>query len=52
MEDKIQQEVKDRQKKLGDIEKKQEMLQKIQNLDRQHQQKMAERPSNHLHEMM
>jgi Skp family chaperone for outer membrane proteins len=53
MEDKIQSEVKEIQKKLEDIEKKQEMLQKIQDLDRQHEQKMAHRPSRHVHgEMM
>ena len=52
MEDKIQSELKAVQKKLEKIEKKQEMLQKIQNLDREHQKKMGERPSGHLHEMM
>ena len=52
MEDKIQSELKAVQKKLADIEKKQEMLNKIQQLDRQHQKKMGERPSGHIHEMM
>ena len=52
MEDKIQSELKEVQKKLEKIEKKQEMLQKIQDIDRQHQKKMGERPSTHIHEMM
>tara|TARA_B100000214_G_scaffold306891_1_gene238012 strand:- start:118 stop:276 length:159 start_codon:yes stop_codon:yes gene_type:complete len=52
MEDKIQSELKEVQKKLEKIEKKQEMLQKIQDIDRQHQKKMGERPSGHVHEMM
>ena len=44
MEDKIQKEVKELHKKLDDIEKKQQMLQKIQDLDREHDQKMGHRP--------
>ena len=42
MEDKIQSELKAVQKKLEDIEKKQAMLNKIQQLDRQHQKMMGE----------
>ena len=52
MEDKIQSELKAVHKKLEDIEKKQEMLNKIQQLDRRHQKMMGERPSGHVHEMM
>ena len=38
-------------KKLNDIEKKQEMMQKLYQLDRDKKAKMGERPSTHLHEM-
>ena len=48
----IESERKDVHKKLDDIEKKQEMLNKIQQLDRQHQKMMGERPSGPVHEMM
>ena len=47
----IESELKDVHKKLEDIEKKQEMLHKIQQLDREQQEKLGKRPSNHLHEM-
>ena len=50
--DKIQKELKDVQKKLDDIEKKQEMMKKLYELERDQQQKMGKRPSNHVHEMM
>ena len=49
--DKIQQELKDVQKKLDDIEKKQEMMKKLYDLERDQQQKMGKRPLNHVHEM-
>ena len=48
MEDKIQAEVKELQKKLEKIEKNKETLKKIQQLDREHQQKLAQRPAGHL----
>ena len=48
----IESDLKEVHKKLNDIEKKQEMLNKIQQLDRQHQKMMGERPSGHIHEMM
>ena len=47
----IDAELKDVQKKLDDIEKKQEMMQKLYDLDRDKKAKMGERPSTHLHEM-
>ena len=47
----IESELKDVQKKLDDIEKKQEMMKKMYDLEREHQQKMGKRPLNHLHEM-
>ena len=47
----IESEVKDVHKKLNDIEKKQEMMQKLYQLDRDQKAKMGERPSTHLHEM-
>jgi len=50
--DKIQKELKDVQKKLDDIEKKQEMMKKLYDLERDQQEKMGKRPSNHVHEMM
>ena len=49
--DKIQQELKDVQKKLDDIEKKQEMMKRVYDLERDQQQKMGKRPLNHVHEM-
>ena len=49
--DKIQQELKDVQKKLDDIEKKQEMMKRLYYLERDQQQKMGKRPLNHVHEM-
>tara|TARA_B100001123_G_C15032373_1_gene915924 strand:+ start:251 stop:403 length:153 start_codon:yes stop_codon:yes gene_type:complete len=48
----IDAELKNVQKKLDDIEKKQEMMQKLYDLDRDKQMKMGERPSTHIHEMM
>ena len=47
----IESELKSVHKKLDDIEKKQEMMQKLYELDRDKQAKMGERPSRHLHEM-
>ena len=49
--DKIQKELKDVQKKLDDIEKKQEMMKKLYDLERDQQETMGKRPSNHVHEM-
>tara|TARA_Y100001938_G_C7845487_1_gene308204 strand:- start:87 stop:248 length:162 start_codon:yes stop_codon:yes gene_type:complete len=48
----IESELKDVHKKLDDIEKKQEMMQKLYQLDRDKSVKMGERPSTHIHEMM
>ena len=47
----IESELKEVHKKLDDIEKKQEMMNKIYQMDRDKQAKMGERPSTHLHEM-
>ena len=47
----IESELKDVHKKLNDIEKKQEMMQKLYQLDRDKKAKMGERPSTHIHEM-
>ena len=47
----IESDIKDVQKKLDDIEKKQEMMKKLYDLERDQQQKMGKRPLNHLHEM-
>ena len=47
----IESELKDVHKKLDDIEKKQEMMHKLYQLDRDKSAKMGERPSTHLHEM-
>ncbi len=47
----IESDLKDVQKKLDDIEKKQEMMNKLYQLDRDQRAKMGERPSRHLHEM-
>ena len=48
----IESELKDVQKKLDDIEKKQRMMNKLYELDRDKKAKMGERPSTHIHEMM
>ena len=48
----IESELKDVHKKLNDIEKKQEMMQKLYQLDRDKKAKMGERPSTHIREMM
>jgi len=48
----IESELKNVHKKLDDIEKKQEMMKKLYELERDQQQKMGKRPSNHVHEMM
>ncbi len=47
----IESELKNVHKKLDDIEKKQEMMNKLYQLDRDKRAKMGERPSTHLHEM-
>ena len=47
----IDAELKDVHKKLDDIEKKQEMMQKLYELDREKKAKMGERPFTHFHEM-
>ena len=49
--DKIQKELKEVQNKLDDIEKKQEMMKRLYDLERDQQQKMGKRPLNHVHEM-
>ena len=46
----IESELKEMHKKLNDLEKKQEMLNKIQQLERTQQEKMAKKP--HSYEMM
>ena len=48
----IESDLKDVQKKLDDIEKKQEMMKRLYDLEREQQQKMGKRPLNHIHEMM
>tara|TARA_B100001250_G_scaffold364618_1_gene344823 strand:- start:593 stop:754 length:162 start_codon:yes stop_codon:yes gene_type:complete len=48
----IESELKNVHKKLDDIEKKQEMMHKLYELDREKKAKMGERPSTHVHEMM
>jgi len=49
----IKSELKEVQKKLDDIEKKQEMLNKIQQLDRDRREQRGEMPtSGHKYEMM
>ena len=48
----IESEIKDVQKKLDDIEKKQKMMNKLYEMDRDRKVKMGERPSTHIHEMM
>ena len=47
----IESELKEVHKKIEDIEKKQEMMNKIYQMDRDKRAKMGERPSTHLHEM-
>ena len=47
----IESDLREVHKKLDDIEKKQEMMQKLYQLDRDRKAKMGERPSTHLHEM-
>ena len=47
----IESDLKEVHKKIEDIEKKQEMMQKLYQLDRDKKAKMGERPSTHLHEM-
>ena len=47
----IDAELKDVHKKLDDIEKKQEMMKRLYDLERDQQQKMGKRPLNHVHEM-
>jgi len=48
----IESDLKDVQKKLENIEKKQQMMNKLYQLDRDKKAKMGERPSTHIHEMM
>ena len=48
----IESEIKEVHKKLDDIEKKQEMMNKLYQIDRDKQAKMGERPSTHIREMM
>ena len=48
----IESELKAVHKKLEDIEKKQEWLDKIQQLDRQHSKKMGNSPASRSYEMM
>ena len=48
----IESELKDVHKKLDDIEKKQEMMNKLYQLDQDKKKKMGELPSAHIHEMM
>jgi len=47
----IDDELKKVQKKLEDIEKKQEMMKKLYDLEKEQQEKMGKRPSTHLYEM-
>jgi len=47
----IESDLKEVHKKLDDIEKKQKMMQKLYQLDRDKIAKMGKRPSTHLHEM-
>ena len=47
----IESDLKRVQQKLKDIEKKQEMMNKLYQLDQDKKKKMGERQSTHLHEM-
>tara|TARA_B100001094_G_scaffold74281_1_gene70624 strand:- start:209 stop:370 length:162 start_codon:yes stop_codon:yes gene_type:complete len=47
----IESDLREVHKKIEDIEKKQEMMNKIYQMDRDRKAKMGERPSTHLHEM-
>ena len=47
----IESDLREVHKKMEDIEKKQEMMNKIYQMDRDRKAKMGERPSTHLHEM-
>ena len=48
----IESDLKEVHKKLSDIEKKQEMMNKLYQMERDKKAKMGERPSTHVHEMM
>ena len=48
----IESDLREVHKKLDDIEKKQQMMNKLYELDRDKKAKMGERPSTHIHEMM
>tara|TARA_B100000963_G_scaffold158200_1_gene137705 strand:+ start:758 stop:931 length:174 start_codon:yes stop_codon:yes gene_type:complete len=48
----IESEIKEVHKKLDNIEKKQEMMNKLYQLDREKKKKMGELPSAHIREMM
>ena len=48
----IESELKEVHKKLSDIEKKQEMMNKLYQMERDKKAKMGKRPSTHVHEMM
>jgi len=48
----IESELKNVHKKLDDIEKKQEMMNKLYQLDQDKKKKMGELPSTHIREMM
>ncbi len=47
----IESDLREVHKKIEDIEKKQEMMNKIYQMDRDRKAKMGERPTTHLHEM-
>ena len=46
----IESELKEVHKKITDIEKKQEMMNKMYQMDRDRKAKMVERPSTHIYE--
>ena len=48
----IESEIKEVHKKLDDIEKKQEMMNKLYQIDRDKKKKKGELPSTHIREMM